>query len=234
MTLRRNLLLGGLCAVGLAGAEIMTPRKKVSLLGSAKLTDIAPMVFGEWRGRDVSDLIAPQEQNSLQSRLYGQTVERVYTNAGTGAEIMMLLAHGETQSNDLQLHRPEVCYPAFGFTLTSNRAARVTLVSNLDLPVREIVAIEPGRQENVLYWSRLGEFLPTSGNEQRQVRFANALRGFVADGLLARFSMIGTDPSSAFTVLGTFVGQFILAAPKSSRAALVGTKLSQSVTARGL
>ena len=233
MTLRRNLVLGGLCTAGLAGAEIMTPRKKVSLLGSAKLTDISPMAFGDWRGRDVSDLIAPQEQNDLQSRLYEQTIERIYTNVRSGAEIMMLLAHGETQSNDLQLHRPEVCYPAFGFTLSSNNAAKIPLVAGAELPVREIVATEAGRQENILYWSRLGEFLPTSGNEQRQVRFANALRGFVADGLLARFSTLGASPIGAFSMLGGFVSEFLLAAPKGSRAAFVGSEVARVISTRG-
>ena len=64
----------------------------------------------------------PTASDSLAAKLYGETVGRIYTQASTGAEIMMLLAHGDTQSNDLQLHRPEVCYPAFGFAISNSTA----------------------------------------------------------------------------------------------------------------
>ena len=47
-------------------------------------------------------------------------LERIFISDVTGNEIMMMLAHGASQTNDLQLHRPEVCYPAFGYQLSND------------------------------------------------------------------------------------------------------------------
>ena len=78
----------------------------VSLLGDDKLADVVPRRFGAWTSHDVSDLVAPKTEDSLSARLYSQTVGRTYLNTETGAEVMALIAHGDTQSNSLQLHRP--------------------------------------------------------------------------------------------------------------------------------
>ena len=117
MISRRELFLAGACAIGAGAAYALVPRRHVSLLGAASVASIVPRMIPGWTSRDVTDLVAPKIENSLAARLYGETVGRVYQNPTTGAEIMMLLAHGDTQSDDLQLHRPEVCYPAFGFAI---------------------------------------------------------------------------------------------------------------------
>ena len=65
MTSRRDLILGGACVLGAAGAFGLTPHKRISLMGKAKLDDIVPRRFGPWVARDVSDLVAPQEDDSL-------------------------------------------------------------------------------------------------------------------------------------------------------------------------
>jgi EpsI family protein len=178
----------------------------------------------------VSDLVAPKTEGSLMNKLYGETVGRVYTNSATQAEIMMLLAHGDTQSNDLQVHRPEVCYPAFGFSISQSHAIQLPLPGGVTLPSRRLVASAPGRQENIIYWSRLGEYMPTDGAQQRIDRLETAMQGYVADGLLARFSSIGTDPDAAFTLVGRFISDLIRAVPGARRVALIGTPRADAMT----
>ena len=157
------------------------------------------------------------------AKLYGETVGRVYQQASTEAEIMMLLAHGDTQSNDLQLHRPEVCYPAFGFAISQSQPIALPLPGGVTVPARRLVAIAPGRQENIVYWSRLGEFLPTDGAQQRIDRLKTAMHGYVADGLLARFSAFGSDPAPAFALVSQFIGELVRAVPAPRRVSLIGT-----------
>jgi len=228
---RRNLLLAAACFVGAGAAYGMTPRKHVSLMAGQNLADIVPAAFGGWTSRDVTDLVAPNTQDSLASRLYDQTLERIYADANSGAEVMVLLAHGDTQSNQLQLHRPETCYPAFGFELSDNRQVDLRIGANAVLPGRQMVADAPGRRENVIYWTRLGDLLPSSDNEQRLDRLTAALQGYIADGLLARFSIAAEDSARALTSVRAFIQDFLWATPSPARRGLVGTRIAAAMAA---
>jgi EpsI family protein len=230
---RRDFLIASACVATAGAAAALTPRRRVSLMGAAHIEAIAPIRVGSWTGRDVTDLVAPKTEDSLESRIYNQLLERVYED-GSGAQIMVLLAHGDTQSNDLQLHRPETCYPAFGFQILSNAAGALPLAPNAPLPVREIVATMPGRQENIVYWTRLGGYLPTSEGQQRADRVKIALHGEIADGLLARFSLVSTETDLAFQLLRRFIAEFVTAVAQPQRLALVGTSLSSAMSAGGV
>jgi EpsI family protein len=226
---RRDLLIGGASFAAAGAAYGLRPRRRVSLQGAAKLESFVPRAFGGWTSRDVSDLVAPKEEGSLVSKLYGETVGRVYSSGA--AEIMMLLAHGDTQSNILQLHRPEVCYPAFGFAISDSRPVQLPLPGGVTLPARQLVALAPGRQENIIYWSRLGEYLPTNGAQQRLDRLMTALHGYVADGLLARFSAVGSDPQPALASVSAFIGELLRAVPANQRGSLIGSPRAGAMAA---
>jgi EpsI family protein len=233
MIARRDLLIGGACAVAAAAAYGLKPRRHVSLLGKAALADVVPRTFGGWVSHDVTDLVAPREENSLASRLYSQTVGRVYQHGDTGAQVMMLLAHGDTQSDSLQLHRPEVCYPFFGFAISGNRPLHLPLGGGVTIPARRLVATAPGRQESIVYWSRLGDFIPIDSSEQRVDRFKTALSGYIADGLLARFSIAGNAAEAAFATLEEFVPELVRATTPNQRKVLVGESLARAMGAGG-
>jgi EpsI family protein len=226
MIQRRDVLLGALCVAGAAGAFALIPRKRVSLMSGLSLKDIVPTGFGPWSSRDVTDLVDAPVENSLESRLYNETMQRVFTNRETGRELMVLLAHGGSQTNDLQLHRPEVCYPAFGFEVVSTQRAGLKLAQGAVLPVRQLVVVAPDRRENIVYWTRLGEYLPASENEQRADRFQTVLHGYVADGLLARFSLLSEDSPAAISGLREFILAFVKATSENHRSALVGSRLA--------
>jgi EpsI family protein len=226
---RRDMLVGALC-LGSAGAALaLEPRRRLSLLGEAKMADVLPTTVAGWSSQDVSDLVAPKEEGSLASRLYGQTVGRLYRQDGTGAEIMMLAAYGATQSNDLMLHRPESCYPAVGYRIVSSEATRVPLAQAAAIPARRLVAEAPDRREAIVYWARLGEHLPVDGRSQRLDRVKTALRGYVTDGLLMRFSGLEQDPAVAFARIEAFIPAFVRATPPAGRPALVGTQLASAI-----
>ena len=223
MTSRRDLLIGVACATGAGVAYELVPRRHVTLLGADTFASIVPRTLAGWTSRDVTDLVAPKIEGSLASRLYGETVGRVYQNVSSGDEVMMLLAHGDTQSEDLQLHRPEVCYPAFGFAISDNRPIEIPLAPNITLPSRSLVATAPDRREVIVYWSRLGEFFPVTHKQQQIDRLRTAMAGVIADGLLARFSVVGLEPVAARTLMTGFIPELISAVAANKRAALVGS-----------
>jgi EpsI family protein len=216
-------LIGGACAIAAGAAFALQPRRRASLLGAAKLSSVVPARFGDWTSSDVSDLVAPTEPDSLAAKLYGQTVERVYRQGGGEAEVMMLLAWGDTQTNELQLHRPEVCYPAFGFIISDNHPVMLPISPTVALPGRHLVATAPDRRETIAYWTRLGEYMPVSENQQRLDRVRTTLSGVVADGLLARFSIVDTEPAVAYPILDRFIAALVVATLPADRPALIGT-----------
>lgn len=231
---RRDILIGSACVATAGTAYVLRPRRHVSLLAGRSLGDILPRQVGVWMSQDVGNLVAPKIENSLADRLYNETVERVYHNTQTDDQVMLLVAHGDRNTDDLQLHRPETCYPAFGFDLTATAPTRVALAPNAMLPGRRLVAQALERRESIVYWSRLGEYLPTNNSEQRRDRLRTAMDGYVADGLLARFSALGEDPARSFVMLESFITELLRATPKAGRGALIGTQLAKAMSAGGV
>lgn len=224
---RRALFAGALCVGGALAAQSLKPHKYVSLLQSAKLADLAPRKFGAWTSEDVGDPLAINGPGTLSSKLYNQLVTRAYSD-GQAAPILALLAHGERQSDELQLHRPEICYPAFGYTLLKNEATSLPLEGQIGLPARELLAKSPSNEESVIYWTRLGEYFPVSFSEQRTARFHDTLQGIIPDGILCRFSTADSTPG-AWRRLEEFVREMLRATSPQGQRVLIGTERSREL-----
>jgi EpsI family protein len=228
-TSRRNLLIGFGCLGSLGAAEALRPRRHVSLLGGKTLNDVIPQTLPGWTSVDQTDLVKPREEDSLAARLYSQTVGRLYTETESGFRVMMLAAYGQTQSRDLQLHRPESCYPAVGFSISGSQPARIPLAGGKTLPARRLVAQLSTRRESIVYWSRVGEHIPLSGMEQRLDVLRTAFAGELADGLLLRVSALGAEPKLIFPQLEGFIVALLGAARPAVRPALIGHELSSAI-----
>jgi len=222
---RRNLVIGAACVATIGAAEFLRPRKHVSLLAGRKLDDTIPRNLSAWKSHDVTDLVKPREDHSLASRLYAQTVGRVYTD-DSGFQIMMLAAYGETQSRDLQLHRPEVCYPAIGFAITRNEERAINLAPGVTLPTRRLVAETPDRRESIIYWSRVGDYTPLGGLEQRVDVLKNGMAGEISDGILMRCSAVGPDAQASFAKIEAFILALLHETPLNQRPVMIGNRLS--------
>jgi hypothetical protein len=67
--------------------------------------------------------------------------------------------------------------------------------------------------------------------EQRLDILRMAMSGYVSDGLLMRFSSVGSAPDQIFPTLHQFAGDLVRATPAALRPALVGGQLSKSLAA---
>jgi EpsI family protein len=190
---------------------------------------VIPIAFGKWASTDTESLVRPETAGKLAARLYSEIVGRIYRHADTGTQVMMLVAYGNTQSDLLQLHRPEVCYPAVGFNLLASDAVSFPIARGVSVPGRQVIAAKSDWTEYVAYWTRLGEFLPNSEEAQRADRFKNALNGDIPDGSLFRLSVTGSDSGQAFSELTGFIADLVLAVPKAQRSALIGTELANKL-----
>jgi EpsI family protein len=225
---RRDLMIGGLAVAAAAGAEALRPHRKLILLKGGKIDDLMPRKFGAWSAEASSGLVSPDQAGKLAKSLYSEIVERIYHDDQSGAAVMLLAAYGDTQSDLLQLHRPESCYPAVGFAIASTKPTQILLRNGAHIPGREVIALGDDRRENILYWTRIGERLPQSDGEQKTARFYNSVDGYVADGILFRCSALG-DSQQCFKLLSQFVPALMDATPAVIRPALLGTRIAQQI-----
>lgn len=222
MIQRRDLLIGAGCLVAAGAATAMTPRGRMSLVGDAKLEQAIPKSFAGWRYRESNAVVVPQSEDSLASQLYTQTVARLYTR-GPDEYVMLLIAYGDTQNDLLQLHRPEVCYPAFGFVVSASQPVQIELGPGVTIPGRTLTATAPGHTEHISYWTRIGEALPVDGGEQRMAKLRSQIAGVIPDGVLVRLSTVLPDREAALAMNERFAADLMRAIPARVRPALINT-----------
>jgi EpsI family protein len=174
------------------------------------------------------------EEGTLAARIYDELVERVYTSKTMGAQVMMLIAHGPQQTQELQLHRPEKCYPANGYLISGSAEIQLPLGGGATLPARRMIADTRDSRENVIYWTRIGEELPASARQQSSMRLSNVLHGYIPDGVLARFSIVSPDTKQAMAIISAFIPALLRSVAPDDRAALIGTRRATALTAAGL
>ena len=175
-----------------------------------------------------SGLVVPPA-DQLRDQIYAQLLTRVYTAAAHPA-IMLLVAQSPGQDGVLQIHRPEVCYPAGGYRLTNFRRHEIVLGPDRALPTRVFTAIGPDRTEQLLYWTRIGVDLPTTWLEQRAAVAKANLRGDIPDAVLTRISTVSNDPAT-LTSLDLFAKELVAASSPTIRSVLTGQATSARPTA---
>ena len=229
---RRDLLLGLPLMAAAGGALALTPRNRLNLLGKEKLENLIPLNIGSWAVTPSNALVLPPpREGSLTAELYSQQVSRLYISESK-IPVMLVIAYGDTQSDSLQLHRPEVCYSAVGFEISNSRPIDVPLGGQSHLPARALVATSNDRVEPIVYWTRIGDFLPVSGGQQRAMRLRTEMAGYVADGVLVRMSTVGEASDDIFTGLGEFAAAMLAESDPRALPALVGRPLAAELEAR--
>jgi EpsI family protein len=230
MIARRDLMIGGACLLAAGSSAALKVRHEEPLLKGAKLAAVVPASFGDWVSRDVGDPYAVNGEKTLSDKLYNELVVREYANEKKQVAIAMLLAYGGRQTDELQLHRPEICYPAFGFDLVRNEPFSLGIGGKVVLPARRLSATSEDHGENIVYWSRMGELLPQDGGEQRKARLKIAMDGIIPDGLLSRFSTVGMSAENDWRVIEEFVIELIANVAPPMRKVLVGTQRANQLS----
>lgn len=122
---RRKFALG-LAFAGAAGvAAARQPNVRIDYLGKNKLDQVLPEKIGRWNFVSSSGLVVPPE-DQLSRALYGQLLTRAYSG-NDGSTMMLLVAQSGSQTGILQIHRPEICYNAGGYTLSQIEPHQVRL-----------------------------------------------------------------------------------------------------------
>ena len=185
------------------------------------LDTVVPKQFGQWREDEArtATIVNPQTQQLL-DKLYSQLLVRTYVNA-QGYRVMLSLAYGDDQRGGLKAHKPEVCYPAQGFTLHTNVAAEIDTPFG-KVPGRRLGTQLGTRVEPVTYWFALADRAVTSRFEHRLAEVRLGLTGQVPYGLLFRVSSIDDNADRAYREQDRFVSDLLAAVSAEDRVRLSG------------
>ncbi|MBK7765546.1 MAG: EpsI family protein [Sulfuritalea sp.] len=224
MTLvRKSLLLLALMLGAFGSAIALHPSAKIAdERPPLDLKTLIPAQFGDWREekQTVAQVVNPQQKETI-DKIYNQTLSRTYVNP-KGYRIMLSLAYGGDQSDSMQVHKPEVCYPAQGFQVLKKSTAAIALPFG-PLPVVRIETQLGQRREPVTYWITVGDQI-VQGNVQKklaEMRFRFA--GKIPDGLLFRVSSIDPEIPRAYDLQAKFINQLLGALTPEQRHRLAGS-----------
>ena len=208
-------------------AAALTPTRLLADARAHKvsLADAMPQAFGHWHSdpSSISGLIVNPQQEEVLNRIYTQQLTRAYVS-DAGERVMVALAYGADQSKreGLQIHYPEVCYPAQGFEVRASRNGAIAFGA-AQLPVRRLqTVLSEERYEPVTYWTMTGDEATLGGLRKKEVEFRYSLRGEITDGLLFRVSSIGRDSEAQFALQERFVRELVAALKPEDRLALTG------------
>lgn len=217
---RRQLLLGGAMLATAGIAYVRTPQSSVMSLKPEELERVTPKTIGPWSYEGASGLVLPPP-DALADELYDQQLARVY-GAPNEPPIMLAIAYGSSQDGMIQVHRPEVCYPASGYALSPPQDTSFSAGRGVELGVRQFTATRSPRVERILYWVRIGSDYTRDWTDQRLAVVRANLAGMVPDGVLVRLSVIGLDDGRADALLRSFATQMIAALNPRGRQILLG------------
>jgi len=184
------------------------------------LERIVPREFGLWHEMAAAVQVVNPQSKELIDKLYSQVLTRSYVNSA-GQVIMLTIAYGNDQRGNLEVHKPEVCYPAQGFTVYQNVTGNL-VTSSGSIAVRRLETSMGPRKEPVTYWSTLAGGVVENRFQKRVSELKATLAGRVPDGLLVRVSSIDPDTAHAWQVHQAFVDALLQSLPDADRARLAG------------
>ena len=180
-----------------------------------------PMAFGEWKALPGSGAIRPPP-GGLEAEVYNQEAFRAYADK-EGHIVFFVVAYGESQSDRLQLHHPEVCYTAQGLGVTRPTTAKFAWSPSAPpIAMTRLLATREDRLEPISYWMRIGYDVTTSNWARNALKLGYGLRGWIPDGALFRVSTVGLPADLSFKVQDKFIRDLLKEVPPETRAFMVG------------
>lgn len=218
-----SIFLGILMVSSGALTKALTPTKKIAdQQERIDLEIMIPTEFGDWRvDKSIIPLQVDAETQAMLDKIYNQTLSRTYVNS-IGERIMLSVAYGGDQSDNLAVHKPEVCYYAQGFEIMKTYADEL-LTQYGKLPIKRLLAVKGYRNEPITYWVTVGNKAVLPGIDEKLQQLKYGLTGDVPDGMLVRVSSIDSDKSKAYQLQTIFIQNLLSAVSTNERIRLIGT-----------
>lgn len=226
----RSIVLGAILVAAWGAAYALRPTPVIDAR-DVDLERQIPDSFGQWRHVRTNLLqvdLAPRGENGQAEASilwpYDQTLSRAYQRAD-GQTIMLALAWGSKQRQEIKVHRPELCYSAQGLQVVEQRISPVNLSEGKAVSATRLLTKNPSRIEPVTYWVRIGESVVVVASQTRLEILREGLHGRIPDGILVRVSQALSPSASAdssYEVQDDFIRALFLALDAKGRRLLVG------------
>ena len=213
----------GLCMLGAGGMALaLKPTHKVAdTEPKIDLETLTPKQFSDWKiDETIVPLIANPEQEAMINRIYNQTLTRTYVNS-RNERVMLSIAYGGDQRDDMAVHKPEIYYPAQGFQILKNATGTFSTGAG-DIPVKRLVASQGQRIEPITYWTTVGDTVAVNGLKWKFNQLKYGLTGKIPDGLLFRISSIRADDSAAYRMQDNFSRALLGALTPEGKKRIIG------------
>jgi len=218
-----SAVLGSLMVLAAGASQVMTPTVYMAdSRPKANLESIIPAAFGDWKQQSVqAAMIINPEQAAALSQIYVESLARTYVN-GKGDLVMLSIAYGKDQRRGNDVHYPEVCYPAQGFELMSQRQGVITTAQGAIAVSRLETNLSKQRYEPVTYWTTIGDDVSLGGSSKRMKELSYGLQGIIPDGLIFRVSSIDRDSPHAYAIQDAFVDSLVSTLNPADKKRLTG------------
>lgn len=201
MTLKNTILFIVLVITSVI-AYLLTPTEILNPALLEPLAELTPRAFGDWKELPTNNVqvdLAPRKDGQPNKfGPYDDSLLRTYQNS-KGQVVMLALAYGRTQRQEVKIHRPELCYVAQGFLakeLKETNFGNFDNHSTTDVIGKNMIAEAPDRTEAVSYWIRIGDEYSKNAWQTRLHILKMGLSGNVPDGILVRVSTIVNDQNN--------------------------------------
>jgi EpsI family protein len=224
-----SLVLGVTMLATAAAVSLLQP-EPIAATGPPSLAATVPTAFGEWKEvSSFAEQVDPSRSVDEPSmdRPYDDVLMRTYGNS-RGDLVLLTLAYGRNQRQEVKIHRPDVCYTAQGFQLINRNPVTfpVTGISGRQVEGMRMLVTAPGRTEAVSYWIRIGDVFTDNAWKIRYHIFQQGLSGRAVDGMLVRASQIVSGAAAAsperYRLQERFLADLVRALPKGARHQLIG------------
>jgi EpsI family protein len=223
------LVLGVAMIATAIGVQWLQP-ELLPVDGRASLAQSIPTQFGDWKEvAFTADQIDPGKGTADEpnmDRPYDDVLMRAYGNS-QGEIVLLAVAYGRNQRQEVKIHRPDVCYTAQGFQLVERNPVSLPF-SGATGAVRgmRMLVKAPGRTEAVSYWIRIGSEFTENAWAIRYHIFKQGLAGQAVDGVLVRASRVeqgaGNASSTRYRAQEQFLGDLVRSLPPQARHLLLG------------
>mgnify|MGYP001273119669 CR=1 FL=1 len=214
---RAFVILSAMLLAAVAAILLKPSQNIEGQYGQVDLETLIPKQFGDWNAVSSNlvqtSLSIRREGEATAVNPYDDILMRTYENS-EGRQMMLALAWGKTQRQEVKVHRPEKCYTAQGFKVQGLIPTVFNNIKGASTPVigKRMIALGGHRKEAVSYWIRLGDIFPSTGLETRMKIFNDGLRGKLNDGILVRASTVinqESEASEAYREQEKFLGELV-------------------------
>ncbi len=221
-SLLSSCVIGTLLLLSIPLAKYTTPTIRIAdARPQIVLATAVPVHFSGWMEdtAQISAVVNPTTKAEI-DKIYAQTLSRTYVNQ-RGERIMLSIAYGTDQSDNLAVHFPEGCYGGQGFAVGQTSHVSMNTVAG-DIPTSRMVATLNNRNEPIMYWVVVGEHAVDDAWGLKKAKLRYAMKGMIPDATLVRVSSVTGDNAAGYRLEQEFVNEMLAAMTPAHRAHFSG------------